>query len=47
MVGEERFTVSYEGGGGDVWFDMLSFSKGAFPLGQLVMPLIRPLQVTD
>lgn len=44
-TGEERFSVCYEGGrNGQVWFDMLSFSKGSFPLGRLLMPLIRPLQ---
>jgi uncharacterized protein (UPF0548 family) len=45
MAGEERFSVCYEGGrNGQVWFDMLSFSKGSFPLGRLLTPLIRPLQ---
>lgn len=44
LKGEERFSVCYEGAGGNVYFDMLSFSKGSFPLGALVLPLIRPLQ---
>jgi len=45
LEGEERFCVYWEGGRqGEVWFDMLSFSKGAFPLGKLLMPLIRPMQ---
>jgi uncharacterized protein (UPF0548 family) len=43
-AGEERFSVCYEGAGGNVYFDMLSFSKGSFPLGTMVLPLIRPLQ---
>jgi len=45
VAGEERFSVTYDGHGGDVYFDMLSFSRGANPLGVLFMPLIRPLQV--
>lgn len=45
LEGEERFCVCWEGGRqGEVWFDMLSFSKCGFPLGKLLMPLIRPLQ---
>lgn len=44
-TGEERFSIAYEGKGGDVYFDMLSFSKGAPPLGRILMPFIRPLQV--
>lgn len=45
LEGEERFCVWFEGGRqGDVWFDVLSFSKGAFPLGRLLMPVVRPLQ---
>lgn len=47
LAGEERFSIAYEGKGGDVYFDMLSFSRGAPPLGGLLMPLIRPLQVSS
>jgi uncharacterized protein (UPF0548 family) len=38
--------VEYTGGDGEVYFHVMSFSKGAFPLGSLLLPIIRPLQVS-
>ena len=46
VAGEERFSVMYEGNGGNVYFDVLSFSRGAYPLARVIMPFIRPLQVS-
>jgi uncharacterized protein (UPF0548 family) len=45
IAGEERFRVLYDyGGNGDVFFECLSFTRGAGPVGKAVMPAIRPLQ---
>jgi len=43
IAGEERFTVRMDSTG-CVTYEMFSFTKGAGLLGQLSMPLIRPLQ---
>ena len=45
IAGEERFRVLYDcDGDGDVFFECLSFTRGAGPVGRAVMPAIRPLQ---
>lgn len=45
LAGEERFRVLYNSEGDqNVFFEAMSFTRGAGLLGSLAMPLIRPLQ---
>ena len=43
-VGEERFTVEFHPDSGEVWYDLLAFSKPGHPLVKLGYPYGRYLQ---
>lgn len=42
--GEERFTVEYYPDTGEVWYDILAFSRPAHPLAKLGYPISRYFQ---
>lgn len=42
--GEERFSVEYDRESGEVWYDILAFSKPAHPLAQIGYPIARFFQ---
>jgi uncharacterized protein (UPF0548 family) len=42
--GEERFLVEWDRAGGDVWYDLLAFSRPRHVLARLGYPLARRLQ---
>lgn len=42
--GEERFLIELDTATGDVWYDILAFSRPNHPLAKLAYPLVRRLQ---
>jgi len=47
LSGEERFCVEWRKNkvdGGEVWFDLMSFSRGHGILGAVAVPFVRPIQ---
>ena len=43
-IGEERFSVEFDGETGDVWYDLYAFSRPGHPLARLGYPFSRMLQ---
>lgn len=43
-IGEERFSVEFDGETGDVWYDLFAFSRPGHPLARLGYPFSRMLQ---
>ncbi len=43
-IGEERFLVEYDPDSGEVWYDILAFSRTASLLAQIGYPIARSLQ---